>query len=205
MNNRISVKERGLIKGALRRVFSRSDLRRQAIELSVVQHIDPNRLRVKKWSICPMCKRYIPTYKMQVDHVLPVIGIHETLEAMSWDLLVDRLWCDPKNLLAICEEDHKEKTRQERKLRVKYKKELNMSEAKVIRGQLRQIVKEELSNVILAELKAEISREVTRELMAKLKALEDMIKEKLTVIDERSKDTMGYLVRQTTAPTKQSE
>jgi hypothetical protein len=128
MNNRISAKERGLIKGALRRVFSRSDLRRKALEMSVVQYIDPNRIRVKRWSICPLCKRYVPTYKMQVDHQIPVVGIDETLEDMSWDLLIDRLWCDPNNLLAICEEDHKQKTRQERKQRVQYKKEKKKNE-----------------------------------------------------------------------------
>lgn len=96
--------------------------------MSVVKHIDPNRIRVKKWSMCPICKRHTPTYKMQVDHILPVVGLSETLEDMSWDLLVDRLWCDPKNLLAICEEDHKEKTRQERKQRVQYKKEKKKNE-----------------------------------------------------------------------------
>lgn len=75
-----------------------------------------------------------------------------------------------------------------------------MSDAKDIRKQLKNVVKDELKSVVLAELKAEISREVTKELMAKLKALEDMIREKLTVIDERSKDTMSYLVRQSAKP-----
>lgn len=73
-----------------------------------------------------------------------------------------------------------------------------MSDAKIIRGQLRQIVKEELENVMLAEMRVVISRQITAEMMKKLSALEDMIREKLTVIDERSKDTMGYLVRQST-------
>lgn len=80
-----------------------------------------------------------------------------------------------------------------------------MSDAKVIRGQLRQIVKEEMENVVLAEMRTAISKEVTGELIKRLSALEDLIREKLTVIDERSKDTMSYLVRQSTqaAPIKE--
>jgi hypothetical protein len=75
-----------------------------------------------------------------------------------------------------------------------------MSDAKVIRGQLRQIVKEELENIILAELKTSVSKDIMSEVMKKLNAIEDMIKQKLTVIDERSKDTMGLLVRQASIP-----
>lgn len=76
-----------------------------------------------------------------------------------------------------------------------------MSDAKLIRGQLRQIVKEELQNVLLAELRSAVSRDVMAETMKRLSALEDMIREKLMTIDQRSKDTMGYLVRQVSKPT----
>lgn len=75
-----------------------------------------------------------------------------------------------------------------------------MSDAKLIRGQLRQIVKEELKSVMLAELKAEVTKEVTADMMKRLGALENLLREKLTVIDERSKDTMGLLVRQASIP-----
>lgn len=128
MNNRINARERGLIKGALRRVFSRSDIRRQAIEQSVIQHIDESRPRVKKWSMCPECGKPTPTYLLQVDHIIPLIPLDKNLEDMTWDELMDRLWCDISNLKAICLPCHKEKTRQERKLRLQYKKEKKKNE-----------------------------------------------------------------------------
>lgn len=75
-----------------------------------------------------------------------------------------------------------------------------MSDAKVIRGQLRQIVKEEMQDMLLTEMKSEISRAILKDVSKRLEALEDLIREKLTVIDERSKDTMSYLVRQSMQP-----
>lgn len=116
--------ERGLIKGALRRVFSRSDLRRAVInDSSIKGYHDPKRKRVTKWSKCPECKQMTPTYQMQVDHISPVIKVNETLESITWDQLVDRLWCDKKNLLAMCKECHTKKTKEENKLRRQFKKE----------------------------------------------------------------------------------
>ena len=123
-NSRISAKERGLIKGALRRVFSRSDLRKTAVDKSLVKNYhDPLRIRVKRWSICPECQEYIPTYKMQVDHISPVIKLTESLDDISWDQLVDRLWCEEDNLVAICTECHKVKSKNENKERRRLKKE----------------------------------------------------------------------------------
>lgn len=71
---------------------------------------------------------------------------------------------------------------------------------KDIRKQLRNVVQEEMENVMLAEIRAAVSKDVMTEVMKRLSALEDLIREKLTIIDERSKDTMSYLVRQSTQP-----
>lgn len=128
MNQRISARERGLIKGALRRVFSRSDLRRDALSKSIIAHSDPKRPRVTKWSMCPDCKEPSPTYLMQVDHINPVVPLNTTMEEMDWNDLVNNLWCDISNLVAICKPCHKIKTGQERKLRLKYKKEKKSNE-----------------------------------------------------------------------------
>lgn len=122
MNSRISPKEWGLIKGALRRVFSRSDLRRQALELSRTNHTDPNRKRVTRWSRCPYCKKHTPTYQMEVDHLLPVIALTESLHDLDANTLVNRIWCDAENLVAICKPCHTEKTRQETKQRAANRK-----------------------------------------------------------------------------------
>lgn len=120
-NPRISNKERGLLKGAIRRVFSRSDIRRKVVALTVVQHHDPSRPRVKKWSVCPLCEQFIPTYQLQVDHRDPIVPTDTTLEDMSWDTVIDRVWCVENNLMAICKPCHKEKTKLENKERRKNK------------------------------------------------------------------------------------
>lgn len=122
-NLRISAKERGLIKGAIRRVFSRSDLRRKIVEASRVQYVDVSRPRVKKWSFCNLCSKATPTYQMEVDHKLPIIPVDDTLENMSWDTVIDNIWCVEEGLSAICESCHKIKTKAENAERRRIKKE----------------------------------------------------------------------------------
>lgn len=122
-SSKLTVKERNLIKGAIRRIFSRSDLRRKIVQKCVVEHSDPSRKRVKTWCLCPVCKQYVAKSSIQVDHIEPVIKITESLEDLTWDELVDRIWCDEQNLMPICIDCHKQKSKQEMKLRRAYKKE----------------------------------------------------------------------------------
>lgn len=122
-------KERNLIKGAIRRVFSRSDARKRALSLTEIQFSDSNRPRVKKWCICPLCARHIPKYLMEVDHREPIVPLNSSLEEMSWDDVVNRTMCEPpfteSNLLAVCKECHKAKTSEERKQRTEFKRAKN--------------------------------------------------------------------------------
>ena len=77
-------KERNLVKGALRRVFSRSELRRRAVEKALVKdYVDPARPRVTKWGRCADCGKMEALYKMQVDHIEPVQPLGITLEEMT--------------------------------------------------------------------------------------------------------------------------
>lgn len=122
-NPRITKKERGLIKGALRRVFSRSELRRAVIQEATIKHSDNDRPRVTKWVKCFICKEPTAAYQAQVDHKIPVIGINKALEDISWDELVDRLWCFKENLDVLCKPCHALKTKEENKARRKWKKE----------------------------------------------------------------------------------
>jgi len=128
LNPKLTAKERGLIKGALRRIFARSDLHRKLISNSIIPgYSDISRPRVKKWSYCSDCRIPQPTYLIQLDHIIPIIGITETLDQLSIDELVDRLWCDEKNLKPICKACHSIKSKAENKLRREYKKSLKKS------------------------------------------------------------------------------
>lgn len=117
MNDRITKRERGLLKGAMRRVFSRSDLRRKVLDSVDVVHTDPNRPRVKKWSRCPVCTNLTPKYLMIVDHIDPVIPVNTSFENMSMDEVLDRMWCVIINLQPICATCHDSKTKVEREQR----------------------------------------------------------------------------------------
>ena len=75
MNSRITKKERGLIKGALRRVFSRSELRQKIVSASLIDHSDPKRTRVKNWCVCNLCKQPTPKSYVAVDHIVPIISL----------------------------------------------------------------------------------------------------------------------------------
>jgi 5-methylcytosine-specific restriction endonuclease McrA len=123
MNNpKISKKERNLIKGAIRRVFARSELRQKVIAATIVAHIDLSRPKVKSWCRCKVCYNHIPKSYMEVDHINPVVPYDKALEDMTWDELVNNLWCDENNLQAICSDCHDEKTKKERKIRKESKK-----------------------------------------------------------------------------------
>lgn len=117
MNSRVTPKERGLLKGAVRRVFSRSELRRKIIEASEVKHSDPSRPRVKKWCLCAACNKPEAKSYCVADHIEPVIPIDSSFEEMGLDLTVDRMWCKEDNLQTICPSCHDEKTKIERKQR----------------------------------------------------------------------------------------
>lgn len=127
MNNKnMTPKERNLLKGAVRRVFSRSELRRSVVELTVVRgYEDTKRPRVKTWCKCPMCKEMTPKSYMQVDHIVPIIGLSETLADLSWDTVIDRTWCNNNNLQALCITCHLKKTKEEKKQRTQAKKRRN--------------------------------------------------------------------------------
>lgn len=121
VNPRITKREQGLLKGALRRVFSRSELRRQVIEAALVEHSDPSRPRVKKWCTCAICGKPEAKSYCVADHISPVVPVHTTFEQMSLDEVVNRLWCDINNLQCVDERCHNEKTKEERKARKKKK------------------------------------------------------------------------------------
>ena len=123
MNSRVTARERGLLKGAVRRVFSRSELRRAIIEAAIVNYSDPSRPKVKVWVKCAVCGKPEAKSYMAADHLEPVIPVNSSFEEMGLDLTVDRLWCHPSNLQAICPDCHDSKTKSERKQRNAAKKE----------------------------------------------------------------------------------
>lgn len=123
-NSRITKKERALIKGCIRRTFSRSELRRKILDnCHIKDYHDPSRKRVTRWGRCSNCKTMTPLYLLEVDHHIPVVPITSSFEAMTLDEVVDNTWCDERNLKPLCEACHDIKTQTENKERRRIKKE----------------------------------------------------------------------------------
>ena len=131
-NPRVTAKEWNLLKGAINRVFSRSELNAQArAKLRVVEHSDPLRKRVKIWKLCPECNKPEAQSNFQVDHITPKLAYFEHFAQLeSVDDYIDRVWCDPSNLIAICVPCHKIKSLAERKLRTAHNRLLRPPKAK---------------------------------------------------------------------------
>jgi 5-methylcytosine-specific restriction endonuclease McrA len=122
MNPRLTKRDYALIKGALRRVFARSELHHKVLNKAIIQHSDPERPRVKTWILCPVCNKPEAKSYCVVDHISPAIKITETLYDLTLQTLQDRIWCEEDNLQPICKSCHKVKTLAENRERRKNRK-----------------------------------------------------------------------------------
>lgn len=123
-NRRLTREDRNNIKGGIRRAFSRSELRKKILDNAILKDFqDPSRKRVTRWGYCADCGALVPAYLLEVDHKEPVQPLGVTLEEMSTDDLVDRVWCDERKLQALCENCHKAKSKSENAERRRIKKE----------------------------------------------------------------------------------
>lgn len=124
MNPRITKKDKELLKGAARRVFGRSELRKGLIDRAIVKgYKDPKRKAVKFWVQCTECKKMEAKSNVQLDHRDPVIPVTSSLEEMEIAEVIDRIWCDESNLDILCLKCHRSKTKMENAERRRTKKE----------------------------------------------------------------------------------
>lgn len=122
LNPRITPQEFGLIKGALRRIFSRSLLRESIMQRVRVEHYSAKRPRVKKWGYCEKCGEVTPEWQLEVDHISPVVPLHLSLKDLTLLELVDRIWCPEDNFQILCLRCHELKTTDEGKIRTEHKR-----------------------------------------------------------------------------------
>jgi ribosomal protein L44E len=57
---------------------------------------------------CAACKKHHVAKDVQVDHIHPVVD--PTTGFVSWDVYIDRLFCESYNLQVLCSTCHKKKT-----------------------------------------------------------------------------------------------
>jgi len=61
--------------------------------------------------LCGMCNEEHTAKDVQVDHIQPVVD--PATGFVSWDLYIDRLFCEKDNLQVLCTKCHKLKTKEE--------------------------------------------------------------------------------------------
>lgn len=117
------------IKGAIRRIFRLSPWMKMTLEKARIER--PRILkdgsissRPDVYYKCAMCGGEFKRDEVQVDHIDPVIPYGKTIQDMSYDEIVDRIFCRLDNLQVLCKECHKKKTKKEKE-RAKAKNKKN--------------------------------------------------------------------------------
>ena len=121
------------LRGAWRRVFSRSPIVREVLQDArrEVPKYNKDGTRAKRDSVqykCYVCSEWVGSTGVQVDHIVPVINPEIGFE--TWEIYEKRLFCGKDNLGVICEACHKAKTDSEKaiaKERRKREKDLTNS------------------------------------------------------------------------------
>ena len=112
--------EGSAIRGALRRIFSRSPVIRDVLQRHrrSMPRINQDGNRSKRDAVqyqCMVCNLWVSSTDIAVDHIDPVISVEDGFQ--DWNVFVQRLFCDASNLQTVCSTCHQEKTNRERKAR----------------------------------------------------------------------------------------
>lgn len=111
--------DKALIKGALRRLMARSPMVKRVYEQNL--HPTAKGIRGGKQYICNHCKKTFPSNRMAVDHIKPVVPINSNIQEMSYEMIVNRIFCPISNLQLLCETCHQIKSKEEREQRKQHR------------------------------------------------------------------------------------
>jgi 5-methylcytosine-specific restriction endonuclease McrA len=84
---------------------------------------------------CAICQKDFPQKEVQVDHKKPAVD--PTTGFISWDVYIERLFCDKENLAVLCKPCHHKKTQEERQLAKMYKMSAGKTEDRNVSGQVK--------------------------------------------------------------------
>ena len=115
-------KTQSAIVGNLKRVFSRSPqirayLKQYRIEEPWFKKDGTKAKKPRVWFVCHKCGDKFNSNNVQVDHIEPVVPLNIPSKHLSYDVLINRLFCDNSNLQVLCKKHHKEKSEEENRIR----------------------------------------------------------------------------------------
>jgi 5-methylcytosine-specific restriction endonuclease McrA len=96
----------------------RSGMRRWPPKWKALKSAEVGRIVNKKTGklamhyICAGCNVPHPSKDVQVDHIEPVVN--PTTGFVSWDVYIDRMFCEKSNLQVLCTTCHRVKTKEEK-------------------------------------------------------------------------------------------
>jgi len=79
---------------------------------SVGKHINKKSGRAAEHYTCAMCSKNYPAKEVQIDHIHPVVD--PDIGFISWDVYIERMFCEQDNLQVLCLTCHKKKSKEER-------------------------------------------------------------------------------------------
>ena len=107
---------RTFVRSALRAAFRKWPPRYQALKAAATtRKVNAKTGRLAMHYVCAGCKQEFAGSSVHVDHKKPVV----LKNFVSWDVFVNRLFCEASNLQILCHDCHKTKTSKERKNRAK--------------------------------------------------------------------------------------
>lgn len=121
MKKRPPFNQNAAIRGAIRRIFSRSPIVREVLMAGRREipkyNKDGSRSKVNAVQYeCQTCNTWVSSTLVSVDHVVPVISTD--IGFVDWNVFVERLFCKKENLQRICDPCHDKKTYSEKVARL---------------------------------------------------------------------------------------
>jgi 5-methylcytosine-specific restriction endonuclease McrA len=74
----------------------------------VKRDINPRTGKLCKLHQCASCRKLFPQNAIKADHIEPVID--PRVGFISWDVYIDRMFCEVENFQALCGKCHDKKT-----------------------------------------------------------------------------------------------
>jgi len=99
------------IMSAIKRCFSRSPTHKAAMDAAKCARKKGPRGGARYR--CAKCRKDFSAKEVQVDHIQMVVPLGTLSKDMSWDELVNRIFCSEDNLQILCTKCHTKKSKEE--------------------------------------------------------------------------------------------